>query len=425
MYKFLLSQPKITPMKYWKRYTKTEQNKRIDDALKKNVNFLTDISLGFPASKLDETVFSSDAPFLKDSPLLRTIVNNPNHIGCHTVGKSEAAFLGTQQLEREVLEVIAVDIFKCEDGNFDGYIANGGTEANIQAMWVYRNYFKNEFQAKQDEIVIICSEDSHYSMPKGANILNLDIVLVPVEFYTRKIEKETLERIVSEQKSKGKKYFIVVSNMATTMFGSVDNPSLYADVLLDHKLSFKIHIDGAFGGFIYPFHKEKTSVNFTNEHINSITIDAHKMLQAPYGTGIFICKKGLIENVLTKEAQYINGMDLTFSGSRGGSNAIAIWMILFSYGFYGWFERISILLMRTKWFCEKLDNLDIKYYRHPRMNIVTIHAEHIPKDLAVKYDLVPETHDGNPKWLKVVIMDHVELDDLKAFIDDLKASMNV
>ncbi len=408
-------------MKYWKKYTKEEQNIRIDEALNKNVNFLTDVSLGFPASKLDETVFSSNAPFLKDSPLLRSFVANPNHIGCHTTGASETAFEGTHEIEREVLQVLAVDIFKCEGDNFDGYIATGGTEANIQAMWIYRNLYKREFNAKQEEIVIICSEDSHYSMPKGANILNLDIAFIPVEFYTRKIEEEQLNIVITEQKEKGKKYFIVVSNMATTMFGSVDNPELFATVLSAQQVEFKIHIDGAFGGFIYPFHKEETVVNFTNEHISSITIDAHKMLQAPYGTGVFLCKKGLMKNTLTKEAQYVNGMDLTFVGSRGGANAIAIWMILFSYGFYGWYEKISILLMRTKWFCEQLDALDIKYYRHKRMNIVTIHAEFIPDEIALKYDLVPDTHNGNHKWLKVVIMDHVELDDLMALIEELRS----
>jgi glutamate/tyrosine decarboxylase-like PLP-dependent enzyme len=408
-------------MKYWKKLTKEQQNERIDNALKKNVNFLTDVSLGFPASKLDEMVFSSDAPFLKDSPLLRSFVANPNHIGCHTTGDSENAFIGTHEIEREVLQVLAVDVFKCLDGNYDGYVATGGTEANIQAMWIYRNLYINKFKAKHKEIVIICSEDSHYSMPKGANILNLDIVYVPVEFYTRKIEKETLTKIVTEQKQIGKKYFIVISNMGTTMFGSVDNPKLYADVLLENKVKFNIHIDGAFGGFIYPFHKEQTTVNFTNKHITSITIDAHKMLQAPYGTGVFLCKKGLMKNTLTKEAQYVNGMDLTFVGSRGGTNAIAIWMILFSYGFYGWFEKISILLMRTNWFCEHLDALNIKYYRHKRMNIVTIQAEFISQETATKFDLVPDTHNGKPKWYKVVIMSHVELDDLIALIDALKA----
>lgn len=407
-------------IKYWKKHTKEEQNKRIDKALKKNINFLTDIKLGFPASKLDETVFSSDAPFLKDSPLLRSFVANPNHIGCHTIGESENAFEGTQELEREVLQILTVDVFKCEDENYDGYIATGGTEANIQAMWIYRNLFKRKFKAKHEEIVIICSEDSHYSMPKGANLLNLDIAYVPVTFETRDIEYNELEKVVIDQKANGKKYFIVVSNMATTMFGSIDNPDLYVAVLSKLEVEFKIHIDGAFGGFIYPFNKEKSMINFTNEHICSITIDAHKMLQAPYGTGVFLCRKGLIENVLTKEAQYVNGMDSTLVGSRGGSNAIAIWMILFSYGFYGWYEKISVLLMRTKWFCDKLDGLNINYYRHPRMNIVTIRSAYISSEIAQKFGLVPDTHDGTPNWYKVVIMSHVELEDLIALIEALK-----
>ena len=52
------------------------------------------------------------------------------------------------------------------------------------------------------------------------------------------------------------------------------------------------------------------------------------MLQAPYGTGVYISRKGLIENVLTKEAEYVEGMDLTLCGSRSGANAIAVYMIL-------------------------------------------------------------------------------------------------
>ena len=27
---------------------------------------------------------------------------------------------------------------------FDGYVASGGTEANMQAIWVYRNFFVKE-----------------------------------------------------------------------------------------------------------------------------------------------------------------------------------------------------------------------------------------------------------------------------------------
>ena len=144
-------------------------------------------------------------------------------------------------------------------------------------------------------------------------------------------------------------------------------PEDYITILEKHNLDYTLHIDGAYGGFVYPFSNENSTINFSNPNISSITIDAHKMLQAPYGTGIFICRKGLIENVLTKEAQYVEGMDLTLCGSRSGANAIAVWMILFTYGPHKWFEKISVLQMRTQFLCNELDKLEIKYFREPFM----------------------------------------------------------
>ena len=407
-------------MKYWKKLSHRELQDRIEKALEENVDFERDTSLGYPASKLDDKVFYSDAPFLKDAPTLKTYVANPNHIGCHTYGSSEKAFSGTQEIEREVLRVLAVDFFKMENEDFDGYIATGGTEANIQAMWVFRNYFKRHFSGRNEEIAILASEDTHYSIPKGSNLLNLDLFPVPVGFDDRKVDPEALERVVKEASAQGKKYFIVIANMATTMFGSVDDPQVFTDCLERLGLEYKLHIDGAYGGFVYPFSNRDSSINFSNPRIDSMTIDAHKMLQAPYGTGVYLCRKGLIENVLTKEAEYVEGMDLTLCGSRSGANAVAVYMILFTYGPYGWYEKISVLQMRTDWFCKQLDELGVKYYRNPHMNIVTIDSSHIPANLAQEYDLVPEQHNENNRWYKVVIMDHVEIDDLMKLVDALK-----
>ena len=407
-------------MKYWKKLTQQELQDRIENALRENVDFTKDTSLGYPASKLDNKVFYSDAPFLKDAPTLKTYVANPNHIGCHTVGSSERAFKGTQEIEREVLRVLAVDVFKLEDKEFDGYIAPGGTEANLQAMWVFRNYFENKFDAKNSEIVILASEDTHYSIPKGSNILNIDLLSIPVIFENRKIDEKALENIVKTAQENGKKYFIVISNLATTMFGSVDDPDVYTNLLDKLNLEYKLHIDGAYGGFVYPFSNLNSTINFSNPNVSSITIDAHKMLQAPYGTGVYLSRKGLIENVLTKEAEYVEGMDLTLCGSRSGANAIAVFMILFTYGPHGWYEKISILQMRTKWICKQLDKLDIKYFREENMNIVTIHSEYIPHDIAHKFDLVPEQHNEQNKWYKIVIMDHVEIDNLMQLVNALK-----
>ena len=412
-------------MKYWKKLTNEQRKERIAKALQDNVNFSKDTSLGYPASKLDSKVFNDDAPFLKDAPILQTYVANPNNIGCHTFGTSEKAFNGTHEIEREVLRVIAVDIFKAEPNAFDGYISPGGTEANIQAIWMFRNYYMNNYDAKADEIAIVASEDTHYSIPKAANLLQLDWLKIPVDFNTRAIDKVQLEQIILNAYNNGKKYFLAVSNMGTTMFGSVDNPEDYITVFEKHNLHYKLHIDGAYGGFVYPFSNQQSVINFSNPKISSITIDAHKMLQAPYGTGVFICRKGYIENVLTKEAEYVEGMDLTLCGSRSGANAVAVWMILFTYGPNGWFEKVSVLQMRTQFLCNQLDAKQIQYFREPFMNIVTIRAEYIPIKIAEKYGLVPQQHDENNQWYKIVLMDHVEVEHLTTFIEDLMATTYV
>jgi len=412
-------------MKYWKKLSLEERNARIQQALYDNINFTKDNPLGYPASKLDDKVFNDDAPFLKDAPILQTYVANPNNIGCHTFGASEKAFSGTHEIEREVLRVIAVDIFKAQPDAYDGYISPGGTEANIQAIWMFRNYFINNHNAKSDEIAIIASEDTHYSIPKAANLLQLDWYKIPVDFNTRVLDKKQLEDRIQKALQEGKKYCIAIANMGTTMFGSVDNPKDYTDVLEKYGLTYKLHIDGAYGGFVYPFSNEKSGINFSNPKISSITIDAHKMLQAPYGTGIFICRKGYIENVLTKEAEYVEGMDLTLCGSRSGANAVAVWMILFTYGPNGWFEKVSVLQMRTQYLCKQLEELKIEYYREPFMNIVTIKAKYIPNEIVNNYDLVPQQHQGDNKWYKIVLMDHVEVEHLTTFIQDLKAIVYV
>lgn len=410
-------------MKHWKKYSREELIKRIDVALESTIDFQDSKYLGYPVSKLDESVFNTNGAFLENSPLLKAYIANPNNIGCHTLGKSEEAFKGSQELEKEVIQVLAVDIFKAKDNEYDGYIATGGTEANMQALWIYRNIFKKKYNATLEEMVILSSEDTHYSVNKGSNILSVENVSIPVDFDSREINVSALDTIVKKLIADGKKYFMVISNMATTMFGSVDDPEIYAKILTKYNVPFKIHVDGAFGGFIYPISNRQSTINFENPYISSITIDAHKMLQAPYGTGVFLCRKGLIENVLTKEAQYVDGMDLTMVGSRSGANAIAVWMILFSYGYYGWFEKISTLLLRTEWFCAQLDELNIAYYRNPFMNIVTIKSEFVPEHIAHKFGLVPETHEGGNNWYKVIMMSHVEIDDLSKFVEDLKPAL--
>jgi glutamate/tyrosine decarboxylase-like PLP-dependent enzyme len=349
------------------------------------------------------------------------MVQNPNHIGCHTLGTSEPFFSGTQKLERELIELVSTDILQGEIGGQDGYVASGGTEANMQAIWIYRNYFMKEFNAALDEICIICSADNHYSMDKAANVLSVGIRKVAVDEQDRIMTKSAVDHTLSNAKKEGKKYFIAVPTMMTTMYGSVDNIEILVDALDQQKIDYKIHVDGAYGGFYYPFSAPDNQLSFAHPKVTSVTLDAHKMAQAPYGTGLFVIRKGWMHYANTREASYVAGEDCTLIGSRSGANAISIWMILMKYGPFGWQEKVFILQKRTDWICQQLDRLNIAYYRHPQSNIVAIRAEYLNPKIAENYGLIPDKHQA-PNWYKIVVMEHVIIEKVIPLIEELKTA---
>lgn len=404
---------------HWEAYGHERIKDTVDAALAKNLNYRTNTVLGLPASFLDREEFYEDAPFLQDSPFLKVMVENPNHIGVHTLTQSETAFLGTQEIEVDLIRLCAEQIFGGEANAQDGYVAAGGTEANMEAIWVYRNFFRNRHDARLEEIAVIYSEDTHYSWPKGVDVFNLTEIVVKVAPDSRAMDIDHLREELRAARERGIKYLIVCMNMATTMFGSVDDIDAVGEVLKAEGIAFKIHVDGAFGGFIYPFAKADSRYTFQNPLIDSFTLDAHKMLQAPYGTGIFLIRKGYLENVCTEQAQYVHGKDFTLIGSRSGANAVAVWMIMRTHGSEGWKMKIGRLLERTSRLCFRLDRMGIQYYRHPQMNIVTIRAEHVPVSVAKKFHLVPDTHQGSPTWWKIVIMDHVTQGALDRFVAEI------
>jgi tyrosine decarboxylase/aspartate 1-decarboxylase len=406
---------------YWKKKTEEEIKSIVFSALDRNVNYDKQNIIGIPASFLDDKVFNQDASFLRDAPFISSLIKNPNHIGCHTLGNSESFFSGTQDVEKELIEICAVDILKGEPLQQDGYIASGGTEANIQAIWIYRNLFINKFSALREEICILCSEDSHYSMDKAANLLAIDIHKVPIDSESREVESEGIRSSIQNAQNQGKKYFIVICNMMTTMFGSVDHVDRYTDQLIDLSCNFKLHVDGAYGGFYYPFTNDNSQLTFKNQNITSFTLDAHKMAQAPYGTGVFLIRKEYIQHVNTR-ADYVQGEDFTLIGSRSGANAIAVWMILVKNGPFGWQEKVFILQKRTAWMSDQLSQLGVDYYRHSKSNIITIKSQFINQETVEKFGLVPDNHH-DPKWFKIVIMEHVTIEKLLLLIEDIKTNL--
>ncbi len=378
--------------------------RRVFEALAANRSYERDTVMGLPGSFLDRRVFPP-LPELARYPWLSTWMANPNHIGCHTLGESEPHFQGTHALEREVVSICAEDLLGARADEVDGYVASGGTESNIQALWTFRNALRRRGRPL-DQIAVVASEDAHYSVAKGADLLGLHHLPVAVDPDTRRMTPEAVAAACRRLQERGVRSVLVVLSMGTTMFGTVDHPDDLLPELVRWGFEALAHVDAAFGGFVYPLTTPDQPLTFADPRLVSFTLDAHKMLQAPYGTGIHLIRKGWIEHVLTEEASYVPGFDCTLSGSRSGGNAVAVWMILRAYGREGGEAFCQELMERTDQLCAGLDALGVRYVREPGMNVVTLRAEHVDPAVAHRFGLVADDSQ-DPRWWKVVVMDHV------------------
>ena len=126
-----------------------------------------------------------------------------------------------------------------------------------------------------------------------------------------------------------------------------------------------------------------------------------------------------IKYVETNEATYIEGMDHTLCGSRSGANAIAVWMILNTYGKKGLIEKMKSLIDKTDFLAKELENMGVSFYRNNYMNIIAVKNKDIPKYLAIKYGLSSDTYCGKVEWWKIVIMDHLNWIEISNFKNDM------
>lgn len=399
---------------YWKRLPASEIRNTIKKAFDRNVRFGKSKVMGLPISSMDPRIFHKEG--VQQSPFLYAMLQNANHGGCPTQGISGDFFEGTEQLEMEAIQICAEQLMAGKPGMQDGYIAAGGTECNMQAAWIFRNLFKRKYKAESHQIAIVHSEDTHYSVWKIANLLGIQQLVIDVHKTSRQINLQDLRTKIKKAKSQKIEYFIVVANMGTTMFGTVDNIDDLTTVLDEEEVFYKVHVDGAFGGFTYPFTHPKNSLNFSNSKVTSISLDAHKMLQAPYGTGVFLIRKGYLNYLATTEPHFMAHKIHTLSGSRSGANAISVWMILRAFGSKGLQAKVKRVMDLKKKMCADLDKKKIEYIHDPYMNIVAIHHRHMVREIQHHYNLVPDNHD-HPTWWKVVLMDHVNESMVQSFLD--------
>jgi aromatic-L-amino-acid decarboxylase len=177
-----------------------------------------------------------------------------------------------------------------------GVLTSGGSMANFSAIITARRaLLPDNFLSG----TLYVSEQVHASVTKAASLAGFpprSVRVVPCTSELR-MDAEWLRQMVRDDRAAGRGPFLIVASAGTTNTGAVDPIAEAADVAAEEDLW--LHVDAAYGGFFQL--TERGRARFAGiERADSITLDPHKGMFLPYGTGSLVVRDG----VRLREAHY-------------------------------------------------------------------------------------------------------------------------
>ena len=190
------------------------------------------------------------------------------------------------QIEENVTRWLC-DLFDYPEGS-QGLLLSGGSMANLSAMVTARHAKLGE---DFTDGVYYVSEQAHASVPKAATIAgfskrNVRIVATDDEL---RMDPQALRTQIARDRADGLRPFLVAPSVGTTNTGAIDPIADIADIAEAEDLW--LHVDGAYGGFFQLTDRGRERFRGT-ERSDSVTLDPHKGLFLPYGTGGLVVRDG-------------------------------------------------------------------------------------------------------------------------------------
>lgn len=190
------------------------------------------------------------------------------------------------QLEANVVRWLC-DLFELPPES-QGVLTTGGSMANFSAIVTARvdrlgDGFSNG--------TLYASEHVHHSIAKAARIAGFRaeaIRLVPCDDKLR-MDPTALNEMIESDRSQGRRPFLVVGSAGTTNTGAVDPLGELARVCEQQGTWF--HVDAAYGGFFQLTERGRAKLTGITS-ADSITLDPHKGMFLPYGTGSLLVRDG-------------------------------------------------------------------------------------------------------------------------------------
>jgi glutamate/tyrosine decarboxylase-like PLP-dependent enzyme len=223
------------------------------------------------------------------------------------------------------------------DPHAAGLFTSGGSIANLCALASARAA-RPPSDARAPHIVYV-SEQGHGSFEKAALILGYPastVRRIPVDDHFR-LRVDELAVAIEQDRSAGLAPLLVCANAGTTNTGSIDPLPAIADLCAAHGVWF--HVDAAYGGFAALCDEGRRKLAGM-ERADSLTLDPHKWLYAPMGTGcVLVHDRPALESAFRVHGEYlkdvprdeVNFFDRGPEMSRPG-RVLAVWMLLRSVG---------------------------------------------------------------------------------------------
>jgi aromatic-L-amino-acid decarboxylase len=239
-----------------------------------------------------------------------------------------------------------------------GILTSGGSLSTLSAMVAARESRLPDLSKG----TLYVSEETHYCVPKAARIAGFrdgQVRRVAVDA-RRRVDVEALSHAVEADRMKGLKPFMIIANVGTTNTGAIDDIPRLLSIARSH--SMWVHADAAYGGF-FRLAGAGPGLMPEIEECDSITLDPHKGMFLPYGTGCLLVRDPEnLKRAHSMDAEYLhdvraresaNFSDLSPELSRD-FRGLRIWLPLVLHGAEAFRDAIEEKLMLTRWAYDQL-----------------------------------------------------------------------
>lgn len=183
-----------------------------------------------------------------------------------------------------------------------GILLSGGSAANLSALVAAR---EKHAGGRSDLATVYVGEHAHASVRKAARIAGIPGPQVRVcgSLDGARIDPEAVRIGIKQDLADGLTPIAVVGAAGTTNAGAVDPLRALAAVAREAGIWF--HVDAAYGGFFQLTARGKARLAGIDQ-ADSITLDPHKSLFLPFGTGALLVRdRADLARAFNEDADYL------------------------------------------------------------------------------------------------------------------------